>query len=123
MTAGYLSKARCGSNREFFGVDTLKSLFDWDSANIAHIAEHDVQPLEAEEVVVGNPLDLDYSVRDGEPRFRQVGETVAGRILAVITTERHGLTRVVTAYPASPLLCATWRRYKETVLYGKASSS
>jgi uncharacterized DUF497 family protein len=103
--------------------DSRESSFDWDDANIAHISEHDVLPAEAEEIVVGNPLDLDYSVRNGEPRFRQVGETVAGRVLAVITTERKGLTRVVTAYPASPSLFATWMRYKETMLYGKAGSA
>jgi uncharacterized DUF497 family protein len=101
----------------------MSVFFEWDDANIAHIAEHGVSPEEAEEVVLRNPLDLDYSVRDGEPRFRQVGETVAGRILAVITTERRGLTRVVTAYPASRSLSATWIKYKETGQYGKAGSS
>ena len=30
-------------------------LFDWDDANIRHIAEHDVNPEEAEEVVLGDP--------------------------------------------------------------------
>ena len=101
----------------------MSVFFDWDEANIAHIAEHGVSPFEAEEVVIRNPLDLDYSVRDSEPRFRQVGETVAGRILAVITTERNNLTRVVTAYPASRSLCSTWIQYKETGQYGKASST
>lgn len=33
-------------------------LFDWDDANILHLAEHDVQPDEAEEVILGDPLDL-----------------------------------------------------------------
>ncbi len=101
----------------------MSLFFDWDDANIAHLAEHGVSPEEAEEVVVRNPLDLDYSVRDGEPRFRQVGETVSGRILAVITTERNHRTRVVTAYPASRALSATWFKYKETGQYGRADST
>jgi uncharacterized protein len=36
------------------------SLFDWDTANIAHIAEHEVVPEEAEEVVLGDPLEMGF---------------------------------------------------------------
>jgi uncharacterized DUF497 family protein len=97
--------------------------FDWDEANTAHIAEHDVLPSETEEVVANNPLDLDYAVRNGESRLRQAGETSTGRILAVITVHRNGLTRVVTAYPASRSLRATYLEYKERVRDGKADSS
>jgi uncharacterized DUF497 family protein len=84
-----------------------------DEANIAHIAEHGVLPSEAEEVVTNNPLDLDYLIRNGEMRLRQAGETSTGRILAVITTIRNGLTRVITAYPASRSLRATYLEHKE----------
>lgn len=97
-------------------------MFDWDAANIAHIAEHGVLPLEAEEVIVGNPLDLDYVVRNGELRLRQAGETSAGRILAVISTSRNGCTRVITAYPASRMLRATYLKYKEPRSYGKGKA-
>jgi hypothetical protein len=34
-------------------------MFDWDEANIRHIAEHGVLPSEAEEVILRSPLDLD----------------------------------------------------------------
>ena len=98
-------------------------MFDWDDANIAHIEEHDVTPAEAEEVVANNPLDSDYSVRNGEVRIRQVGETLAGRVLGVVTTFRSGLTRVVTAYPAGRLLGATYQKYKESMPNGKENSS
>jgi uncharacterized DUF497 family protein len=77
------------------------SEFDWDEANISHIAEHDVLPLEAEEAVVGKPIYLNYFLRGGEDRFMQIGQTLAGRVLVIIVTPRNGLTRVVTAYPAS----------------------
>jgi hypothetical protein len=97
--------------------------FDWDEANIAHIAEHDVTPSEAEEVITNHPLDLGYVPRNGEVRLRQAGETAAGRILAVITTVRNGLTRVVTAYPASRALRATYLEHKELVKDGKANPS
>jgi len=97
--------------------------FDWDEANVAHIAEHDVTPLEAEEVVTNHPLDLGYVSRNGEMRLRQAGETSAGRVLAIITTVRNGLTRVVTAYPASRSLRATYLEHKELVKDGKANPS
>lgn len=97
--------------------------FEWDEANIGHIAEHDVTPAEAEEVITNNPLDLDYVFRNGEMRLRQAGETSAGRVLAVITVLRNGLTRVVTAYPASRSLRATYLEHKELVKDGKANPS
>ena len=101
----------------------MAGLFDWDEANIAHIAEHDVTPLEAEEVITNHPLDLDYVVRNGEMRLRQAGETTAGRILAVISVFRNGRTRVVTAYPASRLLRTTYLQHKELMNDGKANPS
>lgn len=99
-------------------------MFDWDEANISHIGEHGVLSFEAEEVIANNPLDLSYEIRQGEPRFRQVGETFAGRILVVISTERHGCTRVITAYPPSHFLLATYLKYRtETTYDGEANSS
>jgi hypothetical protein len=35
------------------------ALFDWDDANILHVAEHDVTPEEAEEVILRDPLDIE----------------------------------------------------------------
>ena len=78
-------------------------MFDWDDGNVAHIAEHDVSPSEAEDVVLGDPVDLQMQVIDGDERLPQIGATRTGRILIVITTWRGELTRVVTAYPATPV--------------------
>ncbi len=64
----------------------MSHCFDWDAANIAHIAEHNVQPHEAEEVYNNNPVYLDYLIEDGEQRHREIGETLAGRILIVVST-------------------------------------
>lgn len=74
--------------------------FDWDVANTNHLATHNVSPEEAEQVIENNPLDLPARVVDGEERILHLGETAAGRILFVVATERDGLIRVVTAYPA-----------------------
>ena len=42
--------------------------FDWDDANIRHLRRHRIGPLEFEQVLVNNPLDLDYQTQDGEDR-------------------------------------------------------
>jgi uncharacterized DUF497 family protein len=79
------------------------SLFDWDTANIAHIAVHGVTPEEAEEVVFGDPMELDFDVENGEERWTYVGESRAGRVLTVLFTTRGERIRVVTAFAPSPL--------------------
>jgi hypothetical protein len=76
------------------------TIFDWDEANVNHIAGHQVTPEEVEELIENEPVDLDAQIRGDEERFTQVGETAAGRILIVVTTKRGEKTRVVTAYPA-----------------------
>jgi len=75
-------------------------LFEWDDANIAHIAEHDVIPEEAEDVILGEPLDLGSEVVDGEERWSYVGETSQGRILRIVITLRGERMRVITAFEA-----------------------
>lgn len=94
-------------------------MFDWDEANLGHIAEHDVEAHEAEEVVTNMPLDVSYEYVEDELRFRQIGETSFGRILVVVSTERRGLTRVVTAYEPSRLLRAGYLKYKARPQHGK----
>ena len=74
-------------------------LFDWDDANILHIAEHDVTPEEAEEVVLGDALEkgFDASMMD-EERWSYIGETAQGRVLQVVITMRGKRIRVVTGF-------------------------
>jgi uncharacterized protein len=76
--------------------------FDWDSANIGHIAEHKVTPEEAEQVLLGDPLELGYDPdANGEGRWSYIGETSAGRILRVAVTTRGERLRVVTSFEPS----------------------
>lgn len=74
--------------------------FDWDEANLGHIALHAVSPEEVEEVLIGFAFEVDTYTVDGEERVEEVGATHAGRILKVVTTVRKGLIRVVTAFDA-----------------------
>lgn len=98
-------------------------MFDWDEANLAHIARHDVAQHEAEEVYNSNPLYLDYSFEAGEERHREIGETLKGRILVVVSTMRGELVRVVTAYEASRALRLTFFAYRESEQNGKENHS
>lgn len=73
-------------------------LFDWDDANILHLPEHDVTPEEAEEVILGETLDLGYGSEQSEDRWTYIGETSSGRVLQVVITMRGERIRVVTAF-------------------------
>ena len=84
--------------------------FNWDEANLGHIARHNVSRFEAEQALQNNPIELDTEVIDGEERFTEVGETNSGRILVVVATVRDEATRVVTAWEAP---FATKRQYLE----------
>jgi len=75
--------------------------FDWDDANREHIGRHDVSVAEAEEALSGATLDLDRYTILGELRYEDVGATASGRILKLVTTDRAGLVRVITAFDAS----------------------
>lgn len=71
--------------------------FDWNAANVEHIARHGT-PQEAEEAIRIEPLDADVQQHDGEARVLCFGRTKSGRLLTVLYTERRGKIRVVTAY-------------------------
>jgi uncharacterized DUF497 family protein len=88
-------------------------MFNWNQANIEHIAKHGITPAEAEQVILNNPIDLTMQTRSEEERIVQVGETDRGRVLVVITTMRAQLIRVVTAFPAKERLRNLYRAQKE----------
>jgi uncharacterized DUF497 family protein len=77
------------------------ALFDWDRVNLDHIAEHNVAPEEAEEAILGEPLDIGFDVINGEERWSYLGETNEGRILRVVITVRGERIRVLTAFEPS----------------------
>jgi uncharacterized DUF497 family protein len=77
--------------------------YDWDEYNKAHIAAHNVEPHEVEEVLASFtvPGKTRIDPQSGEERFAELGITKAGRVLLVVWTRRGELTRPVTAWPAS----------------------
>ena len=98
------------------------TVYQWDEANIAHIAEHDVLSHEAEEAYDSDPLFLEYCVEDGEERYREIGETRAGRILVVVSTMRGEWVRIVTAYEDRRLKLI-YLAFKESEQHGKEDHS
>jgi uncharacterized DUF497 family protein len=75
--------------------------FDWDRGNTKHLAVHRVTPIEFEQVLSNDPLDLNCEMIDSEERYRSVGLTNMGRLLSVVWTLRNGRVRAVTAFPAT----------------------
>ena len=88
-------------------------VFEWDTANIAHIAQHNVSPEEAEQVIRGGSLPVSSEERGGEERHVELGVTARRRLLIVVWTLRGQRVRVVTAFPASRKWNALWRRIRE----------
>lgn len=97
--------------------------FVWDAGNIDHIARHGISPEEAEQVVENDPFGIARYLRNGEERLNQVGETDAGRILVVVTTQRGEDTRVVTAHPADRDMRALYAQMREADNAGDAEDT
>jgi uncharacterized protein len=75
--------------------------FEWDDENIGHIAEHDVEPEEAEEPFFDTrKIAIEAHNVRGERRWGLLGSTEAGRLLAVIYTLRRRRIRVITVRDA-----------------------
>ena len=91
----------------------MSILFDWADANVTHIKQHGVTPKEAEEAVIRSPIDLQYQIRNGELRVVQIGETLGGKLLMVVSTMRGDKTRIVTATPAKRKYRARYLQMKE----------
>lgn len=80
--------------------------FEWDQKNEDHIAEHNVDPYEAEEAV------LDFRApqpkrcgtdKYGNPRYLYIGKTEDGRILFLVVDRKGGgLWRIGSARDAVP---------------------
>ena len=98
-------------------------MFLWNEGNTNHIARHGVTPAEAEQVVLNEPLDMEVTLRNGEQRIVQVGETDAGRILVVVTTMRGTKIRVVTPYPAGSRLQQLFQRIKRRFDAGQTGNT
>ena len=74
--------------------------FDWDKANMDHIARHRVSFREVEQLFANKAVDIDFDVVNGEERWTSIGHTRQFRILVVVWTMREESIRPVTAFEA-----------------------
>ena len=84
-------------------------IFDWDAANVDHIARHGVTSTECEEAYCNGPLVIEHRRRKRDRRRLCLGETNSGRLLTFVFTERRGKLRVATAYPMPPQMREIYR--------------
>jgi len=77
-------------------------LFDWDENDLRKIRAHRIKRGDVEYALTNGPILIYAQNVEGEPRFVYYGETDAGRLLAVVLTERDNRIRVVTAYNWMP---------------------
>ena len=77
---------------------TVSLEFDWDAANIEHVARHRATPREVQQVFANEPMIVGAQEHPEEERFLCFERTNAGRFLTVIYTERQGKILVVTCY-------------------------
>ena len=88
-------------------TDALR--FDWDKANISHIARHKIRAEEAEQALRNDPFDLAYEVVNGEERWTSLGHTGSLRVLLIVWTLRGDeAVRVVTAREAGKVERASY---------------
>jgi uncharacterized DUF497 family protein len=74
------------------------AMFEWDRNNLRKIRVHRIKREEAEQALLNDPIPIYEQDVEGELRVVYYGEANAGRLLAVILTERGQDIRVVTAY-------------------------
>jgi len=73
-------------------------MFEWDRNNLRKIRAHGVTQEEAEQALLNESILVYEQDIAGEHRFAYYGRTSAGRLLAVVATERGEKIRVITAY-------------------------
>jgi len=74
--------------------------FDWDEHNERHLALHSISRLDAEDVLSGNHILLEFQMEANEQRWVAVGATRGGRVLSVVFTIRDGAIRPITGWEA-----------------------
>jgi uncharacterized protein len=74
--------------------------FDWDEHNEQHLAKHGIRPSEAEDILGGNHMLLEYQMEGNEQRWVAVGATRTGRILNIVFAIRGETIRPITGWDA-----------------------
>ncbi len=79
--------------------------FDWDGHNLEHLAKHGISRLDAEDVLSGNHILLEYQMEGDEERWIAVGATRDGRILEIVFAIWGDMIRPITGWLANKEMC------------------
>lgn len=73
--------------------------FDWDEANVSHIAKHNVTQKEAEQIFfdTSHKVTFDPKHSKDEKRYVIYGKTNTSRQLTVVFTDRKAKVRIISA--------------------------
>ena len=82
-------------------AEAVRLEFDWDNANLRHLARHRISRLEFEQAITNRPIMVDFNNESGEERWFAVGATGNVRILYLIYTFRGDKIRPITGWDAS----------------------
>jgi uncharacterized protein len=74
--------------------------FDWDEHNEKHLAKHAISRLDAEDVLSGNHILMEYQMEENEQRWVAVGASRTGRILNIVFAVRTEAIRPITGWAA-----------------------
>jgi uncharacterized DUF497 family protein len=86
--------------------------FDWDAANGRHLADHRITRAEFEQVMLHDPIVVDFSDETGEDRWYALGATDRLRVLFLIFTFRAEHLRPITGWDANKKLRELYFRKK-----------
>jgi uncharacterized DUF497 family protein len=74
--------------------------FEWDEQNEQHLANHGISRFDAEDVMSGSHILLEYQTEGQEQRWVAVGATRGGRILNIVFAVRGEAMRPITGWVA-----------------------
>jgi uncharacterized DUF497 family protein len=72
--------------------------FDWDAANIKHLARHKSARVGVEEAFANEPAIVDYEFLEQEDRWSAVGASNSLRVLVIVFTVRGERIRPITGW-------------------------
>jgi len=84
--------------------------FEWDTANLRHLARHRITREEFEQAMTHDPVVVDFRDENGEERWYALGATDRLRVLFLVFTYRGERIRPITGWDAGKKLRETYFR-------------
>jgi hypothetical protein len=86
--------------------------FDWDAANLRHLARHQITRGEFEQAMTHDPILVDFRDESGEERWYALGATDRLRVLFLVFTYRGERIRPITGWDAGKKMREAYFRRK-----------